>query len=200
MPGSTQYVFSDILERGFRTGNYPNRTQQSRDWFRTQARKAYGASEPGVFAERANSLHTSVVPGQLYMFVYDAKTKDTLPYWDRFPVIFPFDYTNNGFYGINLHYLPPKLRAVLMDSLYNIASDKRFDDKTKIKLSYQVIKSAANVNMFKPCIKRYLTSHVKSKFIFISPIHWDTAIFLPLEDFSGASKQKVWADSRKMSS
>jgi hypothetical protein len=179
-------------------GQYPNRTQAARNWYRNQAGQITGATPAGIFEEKNASLQSSIIPGQMYMFVYDAKTKDKLPYWDRFPLIFPFDYADGGFYGINLHYLNPKLRAVVMDSLYTIVSDNRFDDKTKIKLSYQTLKQFSNHNLIKPCIKRYLNSHVKSRFIFINPIQWDIALWLPTEQFAGASKQKVWADSQRM--
>jgi len=33
----------------------------------------------------------SVEPGGMYMFLYDPKTKAKLPYFDRFPLIFPFN-------------------------------------------------------------------------------------------------------------
>ena len=59
--------------------------------------------------------------GRLYLFQYDAKMKDILPYWDVWPLIFPFDYAPNGFYGINLHYLAPKDRIKLMITLIKSA-------------------------------------------------------------------------------
>ena len=193
-----KYVFSTILQKGLAQGQYPNRTQAARNWYRNQAGMVTGATPAGIFEEKNASLQSSVIPGQMYMFVYDAKTKDRLPYWDRFPLIFPFDYADGGFYGINLHYLHPKLRAVVMDSLYTIVSDNRFDDNTKVKLSYQTLKQFSNHNLIKPCIKRYLGSHVRSRFIFINPIQWDIALFLPTEQFTGSSKEQVWQDSQRM--
>ena len=134
----------------------------------------------------------------MYHFMYDPKTKKDLPYYDRFPLIFMVKAAKGGFYGINLHYLPPALRAKLMDSLYDITNNKRYDDTTKLKITYDVLNSASKYKYFKPTFKHYLTAHVRSKFMEINADEWDTALFLPTERFEKAKKTKVWADSRKM--
>ena len=136
--------------------------------------------------------------GHMYMFYYDAKHKETLPYFDRFPMIFPYKKVRGGFMGINLHYLPHILRAKLMDSLYDISSNDKYDETTKLRLSYDVLSGAAKYKWFKPCIKHYLTSQVRSRFLYVYPAEWDIALFLPLERFQGATKSKVWADSKKL--
>jgi hypothetical protein len=100
--------------------------------------------------------------------------------------------------GINMHYLPHVLRAKLMDSLYDIASNDKYDETTKLRISYNVLNSAAKYKWFKPCIKHYLTSQVRSRFIYVYPAEWDIALFLPLERFDGATKSQVWKDSKKL--
>ena len=103
-----------------------------------------------------------------------------------------------GFYGINLHYLPPQLRARLMDSLYDITNNTKYDESTKLKITYDVLNSASKFRFFKPTFKHYLNSQVRSKFIEINSTEWDSALFLPTERFMKAKKTKVWSDSRKM--
>ena len=44
--------------------------------------------------------------GGLYFFYYDPKTKDSLPYYDTFPLVLALERYNDGFLGLNLHYLP----------------------------------------------------------------------------------------------
>jgi len=97
-----------------------------------------------------------------------------------------------------LHYLPLQLRAQLMDSLYDITTNSRYDESTKLKLSYGVLKGAEKFKLFQPTFKRYLSSNVRSRFIQIQPSEWDIALFLNTEQFVGASKTKVWADSKKI--
>jgi len=85
----------------------------------------------------------------------------------------------------------------LMDALYQTANNDRYDETTKLKISYKILDGAARYKEFKPCIKRYLNSQVQSKFMYVFPSEWDIALFLPTERFVGASKSSVWADSRR---
>lgn len=145
-----------------------------------------------------NRLTDTPIVGSMYMFKYDAKHKDTLPFWDMYPVIFPFRRIEGGFLGINLHYLPPGLRAILMDGLYEYANNDKYNEATKIKLNYQLLKNTADLRWFKPCVKHYLTDHVRSKLIYIHPNEWDIAMMLPVQSFQKASAKKVWEHSRSV--
>jgi hypothetical protein len=190
-------LFDEILTKGVRAGKIPARENQARTWYREAAKDFRKVNESEIMRGDKSRLTSQPQVGSMYMFYYDAKHKNTLPYWDRFPLIFPFKKVDGGFLGINLHYLPHPLRAKLMDSLYDIASNSRYDESTQLKLSYDVLNSASRFQYFKPCVKRYLTGQLKSRFLYIYPSEWDIALFLPLERFEGASKTKVWADSRK---
>ena len=189
--------FDEILAQGVRAGQIPARTQAARDWFRNKARGTSATPEAIVRGEKAR-YKTRVSMGKMYLFNYDPKTKATLPYYDRYPLIFPVQGAPGGFYGINMHYLPYVLRARLMDALYDLSSNERYDERTKLRLSYDILKGATKYKAFKPTFKRYLSSHVRSRFIEINSSEWDIALFLPLESFAKASKGSVWADSRKM--
>ncbi len=102
-----------------------------------------------------------------------------------------------GFYGINLHYLPPILRAKMLDSLMDIASSKNTDD-AKFRLTYKMLNASSKFKYFKPCFKHYLNDHVKSRFAQVPAPEWEIATFLPTADFRKANRQKVYSDSRKM--
>ena len=134
--------------------------------------------------------------GRLYLFQYDAKMKDILPYWDVWPLIFPFDYAPNGFYGINLHYLAPNDRIRLMIALIKSAGGGgKMDENYKLKLSYNIITSFKPA---KPCIKRYLFNHVQGAgFYGIGGNDWSYAASLPLQKFKGAGDKTVWSDSKQ---
>jgi hypothetical protein len=191
-------IFDNILLRGVRSGQIPARTEDARKWFRDIARNT-GSNErkPERILESSKNKKTRVLPGRMYHFFYDPKTKEKLPYYDVFPLIFMVGKAENGFYGINLHYLPPQLRAKLMDALYEVVSDKRYDENTKLRISYNILQGAAKYRYFKPCFKHYLTKHVQSRFVEVLATEWDIALFLPTERFRGANKQKIWSDSRK---
>jgi len=136
--------------------------------------------------------------GKMYHFVYDAKTKDILPYWDKNPLIIVIDRDKNGFLGLNLHYLAPKIRLMLLQKLYDFASNDKFDVTTKLRLSWKLLKSSSRYKQVKPTVKRYLYSHVRSKLALIQASDWEKAVFLPTARFVGASKRSVWSKSRAM--
>lgn len=155
---------------------------------------------------RSNNSRLTDKPliGRMYLFQYDPKGKKTLPYYDRFPLIFPiasantsgFAVNQGSFLGINLHYLPLPLRARLMDALYANVSTQDIDENTRLKISYNILQQASRYRFFKPCIKRYLVSHVQSRFFYIDPTEWEMALFLPLDRFVGANKTRIYRDSR----
>lgn len=194
----TVKVFDDMLLKGVRNGQIPGRTEEARNWYRNLAKEYTRINESQLMRGGKERFTTQPKTGSMYMYYYDAKHKDTLPYFDRFPLVFPFARTDNGFMGINLHYLPYEYRAKLMDALYDVSNNKTFDENTKLRLNYQVLNSASKFRYFKPTVKRYLTTQLRSRFLTVHPTEWDMALFLPLERFTGASNRKVWADSKKI--
>jgi len=132
------------------------------------------------------------------MFFYDPKHKETLPYYDKFPLSIIVGPADGGFYGLNIHYLPPTLRARFLDSLLDITNNKRYDETTKFQLSYGLLNRTAKMRYFKPCFKHYLTKHVQSQFAQVQAPEWEIATFLPTASFEKASAQQVYRDSRRM--
>jgi hypothetical protein len=194
-------VFDDILLRGIRSGQMPARTDASREWYRQQAKdttRPQSRPEKMIKEMGKERAKQRFELGNMYMFNYDPKHKATLPYYDRFPLIFPINRAKGGFMGINMHYLPPVLRAKLMDALYETSNNKYYDETTKLKLSYQTLAGATKFKEFKPCIKHYLTGQLRSRLIYISPTEWDVALFLPTARFVGATQAQVFKDSRKI--
>ena len=192
-------IFDNILIQGARQGIIPARTVAARDWYRSAAGKLMSNITPGSFEKRTDEARkvSSMEFGYMYAFKYDPKMKKELPYYDTFPLIFPVRIDSDGFLGINFHYLPPVLRAKLMDALYSTLTNKKYDDTTKLKISYSILQSASKYRFFKPMLKKYLRSHVRSQFLEVQVNEWDIAIFLPTESFRKADTGRVWEESRK---
>jgi|TARA_R110000744_G_scaffold183577_3_gene302921 hypothetical protein len=136
--------------------------------------------------------------GSMYMFFYDPKHKDTLPYYDTFPLVIVVGPAEGGFYGLNLHYLPPILRAKMLDALMDITNNNKFNNSTRFKMSYELLARTSKLKYFKPCFKHYLTDHVQSKFAMVPAPEWEIATFLPTAQFKKANSKKVYSDSKKM--
>lgn len=174
-------------------------TNEAKAWYRNAA-KNLGSITPSNIAADKDKFTTKIGSysiGRMYMFHYDAKHKATLPYWDQFPLVFPIELYNDGFLGINLHYISPIVRAKLMTALYETANNKNYDDTTRLKINYEILRSASQFKYFKPCVKRYLFSHVRSRYMYIGPTEWDVTIMLPTEQFVGATKSKVFKESSR---
>jgi len=195
---TTVTPFDTIITKGVRAGQIPARTQDARDRYRETARKMRTVSERSLMKGDQERLTGRPIVGSMYMFSYDPKWKEELPYYDTFPLVFPFRKVPGGFYGLNLHYLPLQLRARLMDALYGYANNTRYDESTKIKLNYELLKSVSNLKFFAPCVKHYLDDHVRSRFIYVYPSEWDIALFMPTERFAKKTKTQVWNESKKM--
>ena len=179
--------------QGKEQGIIPQKTQKGRVWFRNMQGSLRTTRATLLRQNEQKKQQVSI--GDMVFFAYSAKGKDILPFWDAFPLIFPFDEASDYFLGINMHYIPPTLRARLMDQLYTLQSDKKFDEKTRIKLSYNQILSLSKSDIAKPAIKKYLKSNVRSPFIKVNSEAWDIALFLPVQNFKGAQQSTVWAES-----
>jgi len=191
-------VFGNLLQKAMVSNRVDANTVEARDWLRDKA-LAMRNVDPASAIQKSlvESRRSTVRVGQMFLFAYDAKHKDTLPYYDRYPLIFPFKKVNDGFLGINMHYLPPVFRARLMDALYDTLNNSKMDDTTKLKITYNILSSSSKFKYFQPCIKRYLNSQIDSRLIYIDPKEWDFALFLPLQRFKGASTSTVYKDSRR---
>lgn len=192
------YIFQKIAKEGEAAGVKAG-SEESKDWFRDQAMTVgqVNVQKEMRNKERLSNKLTQTDIGRMYHFFYDPKHKNTLPYYDRFPLIFVMERYGDGFLGMNLHYLPPVYRARLMDALYTIEKNDAVRDSKKLKMSYSLLAGAAKFKYFQPCVKRYLENHVRSRYLYIPAEEWDVALMLPTERFKKKKKSSVWKDSRK---
>jgi hypothetical protein len=135
--------------------------------------------------------------GGLYHFFYDPLTKNKLPYYDTFPLIIPLRIDKDGFLALNLHYLPPMYRATFLDKLMPLALKNAREDPVRLRVTYDILKITQSVKEFKPCLKKYLESQIRSRIVPVEPNEWEVALFLPTAIFKGATEKKVYAESLK---
>lgn len=187
----------DIMQTEVQRKNLNMRTRSARNWFEGQVKKMGNITPSSILKDPSLKEVQRVGPGNMHMFVYDPKHKETLPYYDRFPLTIMVDVAPGGFYGLNLHYLAPGIRAKFLDQLLSVADGNVMDD-ARFDISYKMLKSASKMKYFQPCFKHYLTKHIQSQIVKVESKDWTTAIFLPVEDFSKRRKNYVWGQSRGM--
>lgn len=155
--------------------------KESVEWFRDTIDE--------IVKDRKNTFRKRGRPevGNMYLYLYDAKTKAKLPIWDQMPLVIPIEYYDDGFLGLNLHYLAPLARATLFRNLKSqFLNNDKFDTTTKLgeagsPIGYEILKSYGRYfYKYNTCVKRYLYGQVRSNFFLIHPSQWDKVIALPL--------------------
>lgn len=126
--------------------------------------------------------------GIMNLYFYSPKHEQTLPYYDVFPLVIPIKRYKDGFLGVNFHYLSVPLRLKLLEKLRVRTAEGRIVGWSRV----------ARIKQIKPCVKRYLTSHVGSRYLKISDEEMEVAAMLPVQKFKKATARQVWAESRRM--
>ena len=201
MARAEEETYLDKLKDAIRTNVVSARARAAGDWFRSivnRTRGAFSGETPEKILSRQGDDQASAILGKMYFFSYNPKWKDKLPWYDTFPLVFPIEKYSDGFLGLNFHYLRPKDRAILMDQLKMFTNNKKYDETTRLRLSYDMLKGFSKIPRAKPTIHRYLLNKTRSKFVLINAGEWEVALFLPVERFKKATKKQVWAHSGRM--
>lgn len=172
----------------------------SREWFRKEVTKNHANIRTSQLVRDRKSLRSVPIPGKMYMYDYDPKHKKTLPYYDKFPLIFPFNVGGKDgkrFYGINLHYLPPKMRLVVFQQLLHMRNERHYRRRTKLDMNWAKLEALASHKAVSFATKQYLFSHVRSRFTEVPANYWEIVINMPVARFQKASSKTVWKDSIK---
>ena len=208
------FVYKKLIDQGAPSGV---NVQTAVDWFTEQTTIIPARAQSIV---RGNDPNSHTPPrfkkrlrqgryewGRMIMFQYDPQGKATLPYYDRFPMGFIVDVNSDNFLMMNFHYLPPGLRAAMMDELWKyydhlptgpnvLTPDMPDDSKLRMLQPYKILKRYRRLRWYKGCLKRYLNSNVQSRIVTIYPKEWNLALFMPMtRTFRKANKVQVWRDT-----
>ncbi len=186
----------DTLQAGAQRAGVTYRTRRSQLWFQKNIKKLNMPTRQKLLKDTALDPVSKEIAGNMYMYFYDPKTKDELPYYDRFPLTIMVQPEKGGFSGLNLHYLSPGVRARFLDELMATAP-KNINDMTRLRLRYKLLAGTRKFKEFKPCWKRYLGSNIRSRLVRVPMTDWEIAIFLPTQQFVKRKDNYVWNQSRK---
>lgn len=171
-----------------------DRSRASRVWLQSKFKSlSYRPGDLLRYGGNKNLISpVNFIPGEMYFYYYDPKGKHELPFYDKFPLCMPVERYEDGFLGLNLHYIYPPHRAMLLDKLIEFAPRSPGD---RMKLSYDLLSGSAKYGEFKPCVKRYLYNHFQTRLLKIDPSEWDIVCYLPFERFVGRNKTSIWQDT-----
>lgn len=180
----TNRLFNRYLEKARKANVTPAGSKESINWFRRVVTRGGQITNHGKITEGLKV--SSLKPGDMITYQYNPKLKEKLDFYDRHPLIIFLERTADGWYGLNLHYLPPAVRAQIFEEL-------NYNEKRLPAIAQKLSKN----KLTKPCLKRYLGSHVESKPKSIPKELWEIAIALPFDKFEKESKKTVWSLAKR---
>lgn len=145
-----------------------------------------------------NKYKRTFFPGGMFFYVYDAKTKENLPYWDKFPLILLLELRGDGFLGLNLHYLDYDTRLKVISNILKTTVRDKSNDVLISNITYNTVKnSPIYKDLKKYCVKKYLKSNIKSRILPVESHEWIFAAMLPVADFQKKTNSQVWKKTKK---
>lgn len=183
-------------------------SRESLDWFRKRVSKDLKYNRRRLIGGHADyrirkGNENRTLVGRLYYFEYDAKEAGDreLGVYDRFPMVFVFNtsLSNDGkklIHAINMHYLVPRERMIVYLKLMKLRNKKGWTNATKLKATWNLLKSVADHNLLKRAVHTYRVDRVVgSRMVEIHAADWEIATFLRLEDWrkpdSSTANQKL---------
>ena len=187
-------LFQEITEA--RPETIQSLSMDSLDWFRQNVRDI--RRTPENIQKQNQNFVTRIELGRMHMFFYRPKTEAKLPYWDNFPVTICIKRYATGFLGLNLHYIAPRYRILLLDAMYEFLMEN--DDKpedTRFRVIYQMVKSMSKLRWARPCLKQYQYNYIDSRICQVMPEHFDLVAMLTTQRFQKANANYVYSRSRE---
>jgi hypothetical protein len=164
---------------------------KSASWYQKKIAALKNISPTQIMKDHSE-YRTKPIKGEMYVYYYLPKHRETLPYWDMFPLVLPLSYDKDGMLGMNFHYIRPQHRIMLLDEI-----KKHGWGPKKTIINYDIISSFARSRFAEPTIKRYLWSQFGTPLRRIAAVDIPTALLVPCEKFYKMDKNKVWKQYRQ---
>jgi len=190
------------------------RSRESLEWFRKNTRRLRITSER-FYKQSDLPRVNKYIDGRFYTYFYNPEYAAKLPYYDRFPCVLIIERYQNGFLGLNFHYIPPRMRVKLLFELFEFAiyeekDEKEIDDQelkglgvdsfdaNRIRMNYRLLTAITKLRFFKPCLKRYRYDKIFGRALEVIPKYWDIMAMLPTAQWEKTTSSTVYRDARKM--
>lgn len=167
------YKFDDDFDAKQKEFSSPAKLQQ---WLKQQLRQ-----------HRYNGI---LLQGHLYLFNYDnPKTFDALEFYDRSPLVLAFGtyMANTGNlveYGVNLHYLPAKIRKAFMTDIFELFrkqyKGKMYSNEPRPinEFDWQQLQTFVDKYGIDFAVRSYITTR-RTATIAFDYVDWSTAVLVP---------------------
>ncbi len=130
------------------------------------------------------------VPGELYSFRYNPKYEKELLFYDGHPLIIYLSHKDSThIYGLNIHFLPMKLREKLFREFEYRSNDGKIIPSTLLK-GLNLLK-----RLFPVIIRMYIVSRISGKILRIPPTKYNMEEVkdFPTEKFYKLSPEQIFS-------
>lgn len=205
--GDTKKIMSmyDKVSEAMGTYQQSDKERKAKELFAEQVEILTNplAGQRQIVRDKSHIAKSGAISGAMMMFLYEPMNKSTLKTYDRFPLVIPInkgksesDNYAGYFLGLNLHYLDYYERANLVDLLQVLGAKKAIKLN---RISFELLASIRKYRSFRACVRTYRMDRIITNIALIPRSLWDTAIFLPIEDFRNMrNKQAIWKESKRI--
>lgn len=167
-------------------------SEESINWFRARVIKDIKVKQTAlldnsIYSRKSGTENKQLV-GKLYFYEYEAKDPGDpdLNIYDQYPLCFFFSSSrsNDGktlLHGLNLHYLAPKERMILLLELLTLRSSKVTRPQMRLKLSWDMIKAVSKHALYEKAVHTYRVDRLQSRLVEIPANDWSIVVFLQLQ-------------------
>ncbi|AWY10183.1 DNA end protector [Vibrio phage VAP7] len=188
--------------------NARRNTRESNKWFMSRITKDTHLRAEVVHRQilkesRRTKPSDKGLIGRMFLYNYDPRWKNILPVYDGWPLVFFFNmklgdgvsFGEKGvmyLFGLNVHYLPPRFRLMLFAELQRLKNDSTLREKTRLRLTWDIIKQFASLKYAEHAVKVYRSDHIRTELAEVHPDQWEVVIPMQIAEWHKGGKHEAW--------
>jgi len=143
-------------------------------------------------------------PGKIYVFKYNPKYKNELPWYDANPVVLALDPNGNNDVGINLNLIPGYVKELLLDRVYESFSLEIARKKLGKKKNDAVAQGGLSINWedskdslarYKFALRQYIPNRKIGQAV-VSYENWGKIVLCDFADLNGTTYTELIKEFR----
>lgn len=152
--------------------------------------------------------------GKMYTYNYDPKHKDILAFYDYMPMMLCIGHIKTAggklnAMGINMSYIPPKVRPQVLDKIVKTFKSQMFDFNEKqvlsqkfsvmkkVPLDYGVCKKILKDSGFEFAVRSYIYTRMKTEPRVITASEWWKMMVFPSQFIEEMNIRAIYAEYKK---
>lgn len=181
------YIKKRIKELSREHGGKIKASRNSEKWFLDGIKRSN--------ITEAKSTRKRFEAGKIYVFKYDPKHKETLPWFDENPVVLAIEQVDKNDFGVNLNLLPVPVKEKLLDDLYErlvSVNNKNADPlrEKPLRITYLGMKTYLQKYGCDFALRQYIPSRKKGQAV-VSYSKWPEIAICDFMELNGTNLMAI---------